>query len=96
METQQPHIARKINFGLTEQGNAIFGLRIRILTELETPHVILSNGLEISDNLGVESILHTAKWLLDTWENDDQVEFILRTRSFWIIPVINVDGYIKF
>lgn len=69
---------------------------MRIFSNEDNPHVVITNGLEITNNLGIESALYIANWLLKTWQSDAQVEFMLRTRVFWIIPVVNVDAYLRF
>ncbi|XP_067651303.1 carboxypeptidase A2-like [Haliotis asinina] len=86
--------ATVIDIGSTNGGNDIKALKISVSLQSNRPAVFLEGTLHAREWVAPASILWMTNELLQRYGTDAEVTAILNVFDIYVIPVVNVDGYI--
>ncbi|XP_003373652.1 carboxypeptidase O [Trichinella spiralis] len=98
LSRKHPQIVKLINIGYSSEGRPL--LAVKIL------HFIKQVGRKFAKNsIWIDAGMHAREWiapatavyllheLAENYENTKEIQFILNKYSFYILPVVNPDGY---
>lgn len=83
----------KQNIGTTIEGRNIVAYRITSPTKNVKTEVLYTSLHHAREPGGAVMLIYYLWWLLDNYGKNDEATYLLNTRDFWIIPVVNPDGY---
>jgi murein tripeptide amidase MpaA len=90
----RPDIASVITIGQSLEGRPIRGLRISSLASGTLAPAIVFDGTQHAREWGATmTTMYVADRLVETASTDPQVASLLGRAEFFVIPVVNVDGY---
>ncbi|MCP4633374.1 MAG: zinc carboxypeptidase, partial [candidate division Zixibacteria bacterium] len=96
MVSSYPGYTRLIDIGHTHRDSVIWALKISdnpYMDENE-PEVLYTGLTHAREPIGMECCMDFAEWLLSNYGSDPTATDLVDNREIWIIPIINVDGYI--
>lgn len=94
IETLYPDIAKVYDLGQSVQGRTIWALKITdnpTVKEVE-PKVRITGAIHGNELMSVELPLLLAWYLVENYDTDPYIEYLVNNREIWIIPMINPDG----
>jgi carboxypeptidase T len=90
---RRPDLARVEALGTSVNGRRIRALRISAAGE-DAPAVVVNGGQHAREWISVMVTTCVADRLVTDYDADPRVQQILDTRSVWVAPLINPDGYV--
>ncbi len=97
MKTDYPNlITAKTSIGTTIEGNTIWMVKISDNPDLdEAEPAVYFDGLHHSrEPLSMATNINYMFWLLEHYDTDSDVEFLINNRELYFVPVVNPDGYL--
>ena len=91
-----PAIVDTFKLGPSFQNRALWGLRISdnpTVDEAE-PEIFINGATHAREPLGTHACIHFAQLLCRNFGTDSLVTWLVRNREFYIVPVMNPDGYV--
>jgi murein tripeptide amidase MpaA len=88
-----PDIAETFVLGTTGQGREIIGIRLSGDLDARHPAVVYHGGIHAREWITPPSILYTANELARGYATNEQIRRVLDVSDWYLIPVLNVDGY---
>jgi hypothetical protein len=90
-----PAITDLISIGQSVQSRELWALKITDNPSVEEgeAEVVWLGGHHGDETIGVEVPYYVAKHLLENYGTDPQVTWLVNNREFWVIPMLNPDGY---
>jgi len=96
-----PHLVTKYTIGNSIQGRPVYGLRIANLDpdnpeadEASKPGFVINGCQHAREWISPASVAFTAKHLVSNYGSDPHTTSLVDDLVFYIIPVVNPDGYI--
>lgn len=88
-------ITQKAVAGTTLEGREIYWVRLSDNPEQnEDEPEILYNGMHHArEPIGMQLLLYYMYYLLENYDTDEEVRYLVDNREMYFIPIINVDGY---
>ncbi|XP_048253733.1 carboxypeptidase A1-like [Haliotis rufescens] len=83
-----------MDIGSTNDGNDIKALKVSVSSDANRPAVFIESALHAREWVSPASVLWMTNELLQQYGTDADVTAILDEFDIYIIPVVNVDGYI--
>ncbi len=90
-----PDLARYSNLGASFEGREIFALKISkgaSVDDPSKPDVLITGLHHAREWISVESPVYFANQLLNEYETDDSVKYLVDHLQIWIVPIVNPDG----
>ncbi len=89
-----PDLAKVYDLGQSVQGRTIWGLKItnNPAIEEDEPEVRICGCHHGNELMSVELPLMLAWYLVDNYDTDPTIEYLVDNREIWIIPMVNPDG----
>ena len=79
--------------GYSLEGRAIRALRIAGGTAADRPGVVYIGAQHAREWLSPMTVMYIAEQLVRGYERDPEITRVLKGTEFWVIPVMNPDGY---
>lgn len=89
----RPDLVQTFTAGTSVEGRPIIGLRIGAPASGSEPGVLLFGGQHAREWITVATALYVADRLIRTYDTDDSARELVDRCDWWIIPVMNPDGY---
>lgn len=90
----RPDLAEVVDIGDTVRGRDIFALRITGPNfEPTRPGLLIHGGQHAREWITVSANCYIADTLIRQYDTDPYIKDLVDTREWWIIPVMNPDGY---
>lgn len=94
LEEQNPEVAKVISFGKSYQGRELNAIRIGIDSDDTKPVVFIEGGIHAREWISPATVSYFAQQLVNGAKNNDAaIVALLKKFDFYIVPVINADGY---
>jgi len=90
----RPDLASNIVAGRSLQGRDQFGLRITSTVGTDKPAIVIHGLQHAREWITGMSTTYVADRLVRTYDTDPAIHTLLDTYEFYIIPVMNPDGYV--
>ncbi len=93
----RPDIAgAKQAIGWSWEGRPIWAMKISDHPELDEdePEVLYDALHHAREPVGMETALATMQWLVERYDTDPEVRYLVNEREMWFVPVVNPDGYV--
>ncbi len=91
----RPDLAGRISLGQSIQGRDIFGIRITGPGAPPDRPAVLYNGCQHAREwVAVMVPMYIADRLIRTYDTDPQVRALVDSAVFYIVPIVNPDGYV--
>ncbi|MFO8129748.1 MAG: M14 family zinc carboxypeptidase [Bacteroidales bacterium] len=89
-------ITEKAVAGTTLEGREIYWVKISDNpNQAEDEPEIFYNGMHHArEPIGMQLLLYYMYYLLENYDTDEEVQYLVNNREMYFIPVVNVDGYI--
>lgn len=97
METLYPDIVKaKYSIGTTIENRTIWAVKISDNPDVDEdePAVYYDAVHHAREPLSMAVTINYMFWLLENYETDPQVEYIVNTRELYFVPMVNPDGYV--
>ena len=97
-EAKYPQIARVGSIGKSVDGNELYYMRISDNVGTDEPgepkfkYVANMHGNEV---VGREILIYLIQYLLENYENNDVVTYLVKNTDIYIMPSMNPDGFAK-
>lgn len=98
---KNPNIVSKFEVGLSLEGRMVYGLRIANLDpndpdgdEASKPGFVINGCQHAREWVSPASVMYTADQIVSGYGTDPQVTEFVDELVFYIVPVVNPDGYI--
>lgn len=78
--------------GATHEGRKIVALRIAAAGD-HKPKVLLVGGHHGREQLGITTTRLIAKYLVEQYDTDNYVKFLLDSSEVWVVPLLNPDKH---
>lgn len=98
MRLQYPSlISAKFSLGTTHQGRPIWAYRITKDPDIPSskPQVFLNAVTHAREPIGMMNLIYYSYYLLENYNTDVTVKYLLDNRDIYILPFVNPDGYIQ-
>jgi uncharacterized membrane protein len=85
------------SIGTTIEGRPIWGLRISnepTVNNLSKPTVIIEANHHAREWMTPEAVVYIAHYMLENYRTDPYIWNIINTTQVWLVPKVNVDGFI--
>ncbi|WKZ72421.1 MAG: M14 family zinc carboxypeptidase [Ignavibacteriaceae bacterium] len=96
MRTRFPNlITEKITIGTTSQGRPIYAVKISDnpgVTENE-PRTMFTSLIHAREPAAMMAVIYFMYYLMENYNSNPSVKYLVDNREIWFIPVINPDGY---
>ena len=90
----RPDLVTRFNVGTTIQGNAIDGMRITGPGDASNrPAIFFNGGQHAREWIGPMTVMYIADQLVTQYDFDPEIHEFVDKVVFYIVPVVNVDGY---
>jgi hypothetical protein len=91
-----PQILDTFKLGPSFQGRALWGVRISDNPTVDEPEpeLFINGATHAREPLGTHACINFASLLCQNYGTDSLVTWLVRNREFYIIPVMNPDGYV--
>ena len=91
-----PLIVDTFKLGPTFQNRVIWGLRISDNPTVDEPEpeLFINGATHAREPMGTHACVNFASLLCQGYGSDSMVTWLVRNREFYIIPVVNPDGYV--
>jgi len=97
METLYPNIVKaKYSIGTSHEGRTIWALKISDNPDVdEDEPVAYYDALHHArEPLSMAVTINYMFWLLENYDTDPNVEYIINNRELYFVPIVNPDGYV--
>ena len=98
MESNYPDIVQVSEIGSSVEGRTIYSVKIsdNVATdESNTEGVVYYDALtHAREPMGLETILFYMWSLLENYDSDDELAYLINNREIYFVPVVNPDGYV--
>jgi hypothetical protein len=91
-EKGHPDLVRRFSLGKTAEGRDIPILRLSAAGEEAHPEILLMGGIHPREQQPQICLLRLLADLVEGYGRDDRITRLLRERTVWLLPVLNVDG----
>jgi len=90
-----PNLTKLISIGKSIQGRELWLMEIsnqKLDHPDDKPAVFICGGLRGDEVAGTEVSLYTIQFLLENYDNEEQIKKVIDSNTFYIIPAVNPDG----
>lgn len=89
-------VSEKISIGTSYEGRNIWAVRISDNPEISEgePQVLYNALHHAREPQGMMTLFYFAFHLLENYETDSQIRYLVDNREIWLIPCVNPDGYV--
>lgn len=96
MVTAYPYLVSKINIGTTYEGRTIWAIKVsdNILTDEAEPEVLYTGLQHAREAITGTSLIFFMQYLCENYGTDSRITDLVNNREIFIIPCVNVDGYV--
>ncbi|XP_070577620.1 carboxypeptidase B-like [Ptychodera flava] len=94
MVTSYPNLTEKITVMESYEGREVWGLKIRKSSSRKAPAIFFEGGIHSREWISPATMLYFIKELLEKYESDRVVRKLVSFFDWYIVPVLNPDGYI--
>jgi len=97
MHTDYPNlVSQKISIGISHEGRDIWAIRISDNPEISEgePQVLYNALHHAREPQGMMTLFYFAFHLLENYETDSQIRYLVDNREIWLMPCVNPDGYV--
>lgn len=86
----------KMLLGSTHEGRNIWAYKIsdNVAIDEAEPEVVLVAGQHAREPMSVYTAVDFAERLVQGYGNDPEITRLVDTREIWVLPLVNVDGYV--
>jgi carboxypeptidase T len=92
LEKGHPELLRRSSLGKTAEGREIPILRLSSPGEDTRPEILLMAGIHPREQQPQICLLRLLADLVEGYGHDDRITRLVRERTIWFLPVLNVDG----
>ncbi len=94
--TTYPALISKINIGTSYLGNTIWGVKIsdNVATDETEPEVLYTGLQHAREAITGTSLIFFMQYLCENYSSNTDIRDIVDNREVFIIPCVNVDGYL--
>lgn len=91
---KNPFFVSVVTFGRSYQGRSLKAVRIGANSNTQKPVIWVQGGIHAREWISPAAVTYFAQQLVNKYNNNDQViKELLNHYDFYIVPVINADGY---
>ncbi|OQY27841.1 MAG: hypothetical protein B6244_09310 [Candidatus Cloacimonetes bacterium 4572_55] len=97
LQAEYPDLmSEDVVIGQTIEGRDIKAYRLSDNPEQDEnePEALIIGLHHAREPMSIVAPLYFTQWLLGNYETDETAQFILNERETWIIPILNIDGYV--
>jgi len=91
---QRPDLATKFYIGDSIEGRAVYGLTITSAVGVDKPALLFNGTQHAREWISPMTVMYIADELVAGYDTDAEIRALLDEVVFYIIPVVNPDGYI--
>jgi len=92
-----PNIVKVFKIGESWEERPIYAIKISKdadQSDKTTPDILITGGVHSSEWAGIETAMYVARHLIEDYDKDDYVRYIVDNSEIWIVPVVNPDGLV--
>ncbi|XP_069829979.1 carboxypeptidase B-like [Dendropsophus ebraccatus] len=93
MATDHSNLVSRIEIGKTYEGNEMYVLRVGH-PNLEGPAIFMDCGIHAREWISPAFCQWFVRELVSGYSKDEEIKQLLTKMNFYILPVLNIDGYI--
>src|SRR5690606_8383882 len=94
LASKNPSLVQKVTFGRSYQGRTLIAARIGANSNSRKPVVWIQGGIHAREWISPATVTYFAQQLVNKYNaNDPDIRDLLNYFDFYIVPVLNVDGY---
>lgn len=95
MHTLYPELASEpISIGKSVEGRDIWAVRISAQSESESVPEAFFNGMHHArEPMSMMSLVYSMWHVLEEYQNNPDINSLLKSRALWFVPLVNPDGY---
>jgi len=93
MEKKNPELASIEQFGRSVEGRPLFAIRIARRDGVERPEALITAGIHAMEFTGARTAIGITRKLIDEHGDDPWIDELLDKMDFYVIPLLNPDGY---
>ncbi|MGB2986116.1 MAG: M14 family metallopeptidase, partial [Phycisphaerae bacterium] len=91
----RPDLVTRLNLGQSIEGRTIYGMRISNLAEGSDAPAVLFNGTQHAREwITPMTNMYIADMLVQAYDTDPEIQSMVDSVVFYIVPVVNPDGYV--
>lgn len=89
-------VTSKVSIGTTLEGRPIWMVKISDNPTIDEPEpAVYFDGLHHArEPLSMATCINFMFWLLENYDSDPSVQFLVNSRELYFVPVVNPDGYV--
>lgn len=95
LATAHRDLARYVKLGSSFEGREIFALKISkdaAVDDASKPDVLITGCYHAREWISVESPVYVANKLVNDYESNDSIKYLVDHLQVWIVPIVNPDG----
>jgi len=86
-------ISDKFVIGTTEESREIWAVRICANPDQGKPEVFYNSLTHAREPAGMMTVMYFMDYLLNNYDSDPNVTYLVNNRELWFVPIVNPDGY---
>ncbi|MGD2109581.1 MAG: M14 family metallocarboxypeptidase, partial [Phycisphaerae bacterium] len=91
----RPDLVTKLDLGQTLEGRSIYGMRVTAVADVANAPAVLFNGTQHAREwISPMVCMYIADALVQTYDGDAEVQGLMDEVVFYIVPIVNADGYV--
>ncbi|MGA9771093.1 MAG: M14 family metallopeptidase [Blastocatellia bacterium] len=97
LANSHPDIARYVKLGESYEGRDIFALKITkgaSADDSSKPDVLITGCHHAREWISVETPVHIANQLINGYETDSSIKYMVDRLQIWVVPIVNPDGHV--
>ena len=98
MESQFPNLVQISEIGTSVEGRTIFAVKISdnvAEDESDSEGVVYYDAItHAREPMGLETVLFYMWSLLENYNSDDELTYLVNNREMYFVPIVNPDGYV--
>lgn len=96
LETNYSDLVKKINYGQSYEGRDLFVMKISDNVDVneDEPEVLINGGTHAREWSGHQTSAYFMWRILDEYDTNDTIHWLINNREIFVAVVVNPDGYI--
>ncbi|MDX1420000.1 MAG: M14 family zinc carboxypeptidase [Rubricoccaceae bacterium] len=97
MRAQYPDlISARLSLGQSHEGRDIWMVEVSDNpgVDEDEPEVLITSLHHAREPAGLTTVLYTLWYLLENYDSDAQIRYLVNNRRLFVVPILNPDGYV--
>ena len=89
-------ISNRVVIGQSVEGRDIWAFKVsdNPSVDEDEPEVLYTALTHSREPLGMMNLMYFVQYLLEKYDEDSELNYLINNREIWFIPVVNPDGYV--